>query len=110
MKRVIFISVIIITTTQLYGQTNRINHYSHSGAKITLSTFKSDDNMGLNCGSIGYKEYVPDSSKITFVVDSIQTDTTIKKVCKPINSTPESPRRGMSLRTTFDVQDVLNKF
>jgi hypothetical protein len=110
MTRAIYISGLLAASIQFYGQTNRVNHYSHSGAKSTLSIFKSEDNMGLNCGSIGYKEYVPDSSKITFVVDSVQTDTTIKNVCKPINSTPEQPRRGMSLRITFYVQDVLNKF
>ncbi len=109
MKNLITFSLITLGLSA-YSQTNRINHYSHSGSSSTLEIFSSNDNMGLGCGSAYGVEYVPDST-IKLLPDSIQIDTTKNKVCKP---TPikkaETPRRGMSLQSKFDVESVLGKF
>lgn len=111
MKKPTILTIFLTTLSiQSFGQTNRINHYSHSGSTRTLDIFKSNDNMGLNCGSISNKEYQPDTISHKTFLDSTKMDTTKNKVCKPINTSPEKPRRGLSLEPTFKVQDVLNKF
>jgi hypothetical protein len=97
-------------SVQTYAQTNRINHYSHSGSSKTLDVFKANDNMGLNCGSVSSQEFIPDTTVFIHKRDSAQIDTSKYKVCKPIIPAPEKPRRGLSLTPTFKVQDVLNKF
>lgn len=93
------------------AQTNRINHFSHSGNQSTLSIFKSNDHMGLNCGSPYNQEYIPDTTAILFVADSTKLDSIKSKVCTPNNTVPVvTPRRGLSLEIKFKVEDVLGKF
>ncbi len=107
MRQLSFLTLVLIATTaQTFGQTNRINHYSHSGSSKTIEIFKANDNMGLNCGSISNKEYQPDTNLSIKPV----LDTTKNKISKPINTSSEKPRRGLSLEQTYKVHDVLNKF
>lgn len=112
MKTFKYISFIAMgISMQAYAQTNRINHYSHSGNNATLSIFKANDNMGLNCGSPYNKEYSPDTTNNLTIHDSVFLDTTKPKVCKPTGAKSiENPRRGLSLERTFDAEEVLGKF
>ncbi len=106
MKKSIFGTLFLlgISITTL-GQTNRINHYSHSGNDATLHIFKSSDNMG--CGEVLKHEYEPDTikkAKKKEVIDS----TKIKNAILIPKAIP--PRKGLSLETQYDVKSILNKF
>jgi hypothetical protein len=110
-KHVLATLILAITTSLNYAQTNRINHYSHSGKVSTMNIFKANDNMGLGCGSSIATEYIPDSNRINKMIDSSSIDSLKPKVCVPIPiPTSEKPRKGMSLPSKYDVDSVLQKF
>ena len=79
--KTIAITVLLTTGAVSYAQTNRINHYSHSGSLATLNIFKANDNMGLGCGSSLNYELTPSIDSTTIIWDSAQVDS--NKVCAP---------------------------
>lgn len=107
-KQILTVSILMILVFSNYAQTNRINHYSHSGKSTTINIFKANDNMGLGCGSSFATEYTPDTTKKN-VMDSIRKDSLKTKVCIPI-PTSEKPRKGMSLQPLYNVENALGKF
>lgn len=89
-----------------YSQTNRINHFSHSGSKSTLAIFESKDNMG--CGEALRGEYVPDTSvNHIFKIEKIDTSKIKTNVVIPPS---EVPRKGMSFESRYDAKTALKKF
>ena len=84
----IVVSALILTSGIMYSQTNRINHFSHSGSLATLDIFKANDNMGLGCGSTFKTEITPSIDSNTVIWDSVKVDS--NKVC-----TPQPPKPGM---------------
>ena len=109
MKKIIAISVFVIgASMSSIGQTNRVSHFSHSGNIATLDIFKSADNMG--CGHGQMEEFVPDTTvKVSPDSTKIKTKMEKQKPTKPV-PVKETPRRGMSLESKFDVESVLGKF
>lgn len=96
-------SILIILGTATYAQTNRINHFSHSGSIATLNIFKANDNMGLGCGSSLKYEMNPSSDTTTVLWDSTQVDS--NKVCKP--KPPTSVIKA--IRPKVDTSKVYNR-
>ncbi len=107
MKKVLFAASILIGSTVItYSQTNRINHFSHSGKSSTLNIFASKDNMG--CGEALRGEYVPDTTKNPIIkIEEIDTSKIKNSVEIPKS---KNPRKGMSLETNYDASKALKKF
>lgn len=90
-----------------FAQTNRINHFSHSGKSATLAIFKSADNMG--CGEALRGEYVPDTTqKIKYIIEEIDTTKSKQKESIEIPKS-KPPRMGMSLERKYEQRSSLNK-
>lgn len=102
MKNIILL-VGIISGLTVTAQTNRINHYSHSGSLATMNIFKSNDNMGLGCGSVFRGEVNPSLDTNTVIWDSTKVDS--NKVC-----TPKPPAERMNaIRPRVDTSKVYNR-
>lgn len=107
MKNLILTATLVTSAGIVSAQTNRINHYAHSGSESTLNVFAANDNMGLGCGSSSYIEFTPDTTKI---LDSVFLNTPDSvKVCTPKTTTPDMPRRGMSLERKFDFDEMVGR-
>ncbi|CAG5086150.1 hypothetical protein [Parvicella tangerina] len=102
MKKLI-LTCIVMSGFGAMAQTNRINHYSHSGKLSTLNIFKSNDNMGLGCGSVYKGEVNPSLDTNTVIWDSTKVDS--NKVCTPI--TPAN--RMKAIRPKVDTSKVYNR-
>lgn len=101
--RVLFSILILSVTVSTFGQTNRINHFSHSGSLATINIFKANDNMGLGCGSVYKNEYSPSVDTTTVKWDSVQVDS--NKVC-----TPNQPVKSIkALHPRQDTSHVYNR-
>jgi hypothetical protein len=108
MKKITLASLFVLSTTiTAFSQTNRINHYSHSGSTSTLDIFASKDNMG--CGEALRGEYVPDSTiKPLIKIEKVDTTKQLKNSIElPTN---KKPRKGMSLDSSFDASTSRKKF
>jgi hypothetical protein len=102
MKKILLIGA-IMGSLFATAQTNRINHYSHSGSLATLDIFKANDNMGLGCGSAYTTEFTPAIDTNTILWDSVQLDST--KVC-----TPQPPKQSMkAIDPRVDTSKVYNR-
>ena len=104
MKKITIAAIILCgTSTAHFAQTNRINHFSHSGTSATLSIFEAADNMG--CGEVLRGEYEPDT---TLKIKAIKPDST-KTIPKNTISIPQSekPRKGMSLESNMNNRTIL---
>lgn len=103
MKKLYFISGVLMVGTLCYGQTNRINHFSHSGQLATINIFKSNDNMG--CGQINNLEIKPTAPEAgTIKWDSTFKDTTNQKVIPRQNQNSLKP-----LEQKVDTSSIHNK-
>lgn len=99
----ILISAMLLCGTCLTAQTNRINHFSHSGSITTLNIFKANDNMGLGCGSAYKNEISPTLDTNTVLWDSVKVDS--NKVCAP-----KPPQKGMrAIDPKADTSKVYNR-
>lgn len=108
MKKITLAGILLIGVTfSNYAQTNRINHYSHSGSSTTLSIFAAADNMG--CGEALRGEYIPDTTakpiKIIKEVDS--TKVGLKNTIEIPKA--KAPRKGMALDQKANLRLVRKK-
>ncbi len=102
MKKIILLGA-VVSSCSLAAQTNRINHFSHSGTHATLNFFTANDNMGLGCGSVYNAELKPYEDTTTVFLDSVALDSA--KVC-----TPKPPMDGMkSIYPKPDTSRVYNR-
>lgn len=92
-----------------FGQTNRVNHFSHSGTTATLSIFEAADNMG--CGEALRGEYVPDTTLQKVQIKPAKIDTTKARLQNSIEiPTHKQPRKGMALEQKFDARLAFKKY
>jgi hypothetical protein len=108
MKNLTLTSLIVISATiTTFSQTNRINHYSHSGSNSTLDIFSSKDNMG--CGEALRGEYVPDTTQKPMI--KIEKVDTTKQSLNKLIEIPENkkPRKGMSFDTQINTRQPHKK-
>lgn len=102
MKKIIFV-VALIGGVTVSAQTNRVNHFSHSGSLATLDIFNANDNMGLGCGSSLKTEFSPAVDSNIVLWDSVNVDST--KVC-----TPKPPQDGMkAIDPKADTSKIYNR-
>ncbi|MCB9195034.1 MAG: hypothetical protein H6598_02315 [Flavobacteriales bacterium] len=104
-KTILLIGTLATSIQTISAQTNRINHYSHSGKTGTLNIFKANDNLGLGCGSALKNEYVPPAMDTNAVLwgDSLKIDST--KTCTPPNNST-----GMkAIEKKIDTSSVYNR-
>lgn len=104
MKELI-LTIGLISSISCLGQTNRINHYSHSGKTSTINIFTANDNMGLGCGQAYKTEYIPHIDTNTIIWDSASIDTT-NKVCTP-PTTPQNTMRAIERKA--DTSSIYNR-
>lgn len=103
MKRIIILIALTGSGYAMKAQTNRINHFSHSGSLATLNSFKANDNMGLGCGSVYRGEITPSIDSNTVIWDSVKVDS--NKVC-----TPKPPQKGMkAIDPRVDTSEIYNR-
>lgn len=102
MKRIIVLIAIACCYYSTNAQTNRINHFSHSGSLATLDIFSANDNMGLGCGSVYRGEFKPSVDSTTVIWDSVKMDT--NKVC-----TPQPQKKGKAIDPKVDTSGIYNR-